>query len=63
MNLSTEIEQAVMKNFTKALSGSVKTGTAKIDEAIQVSTSLKTFKTLSTTWFPIAKQHVARKSL
>ncbi|MBQ9488167.1 MAG: hypothetical protein IJU91_10305 [Selenomonadaceae bacterium] len=36
--MSTKIEQAVMKNFTKALSGSVKTGTAKIDEAIKVST-------------------------
>ena len=27
-----------MKNFTKALSGSVKTGTSRIDEAIKVST-------------------------
>lgn len=42
--MSTEIEKAVMKNFTKALSGSVKTGMEKINEAIQVSTKFNSLQ-------------------
>ena len=42
--MSTVTEQDVMKNFTKALSGSVLEGTARIDEAIKVSTKFNSLQ-------------------
>lgn len=42
--MSTVSEQQVMKNFTKALSGSVLTGMDKVNEAIKVSTKFNSLQ-------------------